>query len=213
MTKNFAITLSEYDRIFRVVHSVSEGLDDRVGASCLFYNTIGALLIENSLKVKAWPVMGAAFFRVNDATDTVLSFSAFDENDICISNPDAFHCWVETQDHVIDFTAPVYQKYFDKMGMGVKLPNKMFQKKKTTMSPSWRELYKEGDYFIQEDRPLTTSLRLKALETPAISDLANVCLYWFKRPPKKISESMSIMNDLGEVVEVNLATLPIIGSW
>jgi hypothetical protein len=75
MRKNFAITLSQYERIFRVVHSVSERLDDRAGASCLFYNTIGALLIESSLKVKASPEMGAAFFRVNDATDTVLSFS------------------------------------------------------------------------------------------------------------------------------------------
>jgi hypothetical protein len=157
--------------------------------------------------------MGAAFFRINDAADSVLSFAAINENGSCTSNPDAFHCWVETHDHVIDFTSPVYQKYFDKMGININLPNKMFQKRKIDMSSSWQELLREGDYFVQGDEKLTAYLCAKALKTPAIGDLANVCLHWFKRPPRKIEKSMGIMNDLGEMVEVNLSTMPLVGAW
>jgi hypothetical protein len=111
--------------------------------------------------------MGAAFFRINDAADSVLSFAAINENGSCTSNPDAFHCWVETHDHVIDFTSPVYQKYFDKMGININLPNKMFQKRKIDMSSSWQELLREGDYFVQGDEKLTAYLCAKALKTPA----------------------------------------------
>jgi hypothetical protein len=157
--------------------------------------------------------MGAAFFRVNDATDTVLSFSKIDEGGVCQSSAEAFHCWVETQYHVIDFTAPVYQKYFDKMKMNITLPSKMFQKKKDAMASSWQELYSEGDYFVYGDEGLTKHFYGKALETRAIEDLANICFRWFTPPPRKIEKSMKMMNDLGELIEVRLTTMPIVGVW
>ena len=73
-------------------------------------------LIERALKIPAKPVMGSAFILVDDPSDTVLSFSNVSQDGTFSSNSNAFHCWVETQEHIIDFTAPVYKKYFDKNG-------------------------------------------------------------------------------------------------
>lgn len=211
MTKNLVIKLLEYERLFQVIHSVSEKIDDRAGASCLFYNTIGAFLIESILKIPARPVMGSAFVLVDDPSDTVLSFSNVNEDGTFSSNNDAFHCWVETQEHVIDFTAPVYQKYFDKMGKTMTVPGKMFQKRKIDMSPSYQGFSKEGDYFMEGNESLTRDLLSR--QSPTISDLANICLLWYKSPPKKIDKSMTIQNDLGEIININLTSMRVYGAW
>jgi hypothetical protein len=213
MKNKLPITLSEFERVFRVVHSVSRSLDNRPGASCLFYNTVGALLLEKMLRVKARPVIGAAFFRVDDSTATVLSFAIVNDDGTCASTEDAFHCWVETENHIIDFTAPVYREYLEKVGLSQQLPRKMFQRKKADMAASYKDLLCEGDFYVQPNSELTKKSLEKALQSPAVVDLANVCLQWFVRPPKTIKESLAIMNDLQEVIQVRLTALSISGVW
>jgi len=208
-----AITLPEYERIFKVVHSVSSKLDDRQGASCLFYNTIGALLVEKGLGVKARPVMGAAFFRVDDVTNTALSFAFLNDDETCGSSEEAFHCWVETQHFIIDFTAPVYRKYLSGSPLGERLPRKMFQKRKNDMAASYRELRQEGHYYVRPNMEISRSLLSRGLEKPAFADLANVCMQWFVRPPKPIRNSFDIANDLGEVVHLELTPIQLSGAW
>ena len=211
MTGKFAIKLLEYERMFQVINSISEKLDDRDGASCLFYNTIGAFLIESVLKIKARPVIGAAFILVDNATDTVLCFSNIMSNNVAFSDKENFHCWVETQDHIIDFTAPVYQKYFDRMNNPLSVPRRMFQKRKCDMSPSYQTFSKEGDFFVQENIELTKSLLSK--QPPSVGDLADICCRWYKSPPKKIDKSMVIENDLGEIIAIDLTSIRISGGW
>lgn len=206
-----AIKLLEYERMFRVIHSVSEELDDRAGVNCMLYNTIGAFLIESTLKIKAKPVMGAAFVLVNNASDTILSFSKVSEGGEVTSDEDNFHCWVETQDHIIDFTAPVYQKYFDKMGSPIAVPNKMFQKRKSDMLSSYKTFSEDGDYFVQGNRNITKTLLSR--QSPALGDLADICLHWYKSPPRKMNESMTITNDLGEVSNISLTPVRVSGAW
>ena len=213
MKKKLSITLPEYERIFRVIHSVSRSFDDRPGASCLFYNTVGALMLEKALKVRARPVMGAAFFRVDDPTATVLSFAAMSDDGSCTSNEDAFHCWVETESHIIDFTAPAYREYLEKIGQRQQLPRKMFQRKKFDMAESHHHLRREGDYFVQANAELTRRSLEKSLQSHAVGDFANICLQWFVRPPKSIKDSLSVMNDLHEVVQVRLTPLSVSGAW
>jgi hypothetical protein len=207
------ITLPEYERVFRVVHSVSRSMDDRPGASCLFYNVVGALLLEKMLRVKARPVIGAAFFRVDDSTATALSFAILNDDGTCTSTEDAFHCWVETESHIVDFTAPVYREYLEKIGLSRQLPRKMFQRRKVDMASFHQDLLFEGDYYVQPNAELTKLSLENALKSPAVGDLANVCLQWFVRPPKAMKDTLSIMNDLQEVIQVRLTALSISGVW
>jgi hypothetical protein len=213
MKKRHAITLPEYERAFRIIHSVSRSLDDRPGASCLFYNTVGALLLEESLGIRALPVVGAAFFRLDDYLGTGLSFAKINDDGTCEGTEEHFHCWIETENHIIDFTAPVYREYLEKAGVKVDIPRKMFQKQKLEMSPSQQELRRSGDYFVVPNRHLSAVSLKKAQQSPAVGDLARVCLEWFKRPPKSIPNSLVIMNDLGEKTNIQLTKLAIVGAW
>ncbi|MHB0924934.1 MAG: DUF2026 family protein [Gallionellaceae bacterium] len=213
MKNKLPITLPEYERVFRVIHSVSRSLDDRPGASCLFYNTVGALLLEKMLRVKARPVMGAAFFRVDDPTATALSFAVLNDDGTCTSNEGAFHCWVETESHVVDFTAPMYREYLEKVGLCRQLPRKMFQRRKVDMAATHQNLLCEGDYYVQPNAELTKLSVEKMLLSPAVGDLANICLQWFARPQKTMKEPFSIRNDLQEVIQVRLTSLSITGVW
>ncbi|MCK2120674.1 DUF2026 family protein [Pseudomonas aeruginosa] len=208
-----AITLPEYNRIFQVVHSVSAALDDRPGASCLFYNTVGAFLLERSLGVQARPRMGAAFFRVDDATDTVLVFAERDETGGCVSTRNGFHCWVETENHIIDFTAPVYRRYLADIGGNIQLPRKMFQKPKSSMASSCDFLVDEGDYYVESNPELTMELMSKGAGSAAVGDLAEACLQWFKRPPKKMRSTLPLMDDRGRLTEIKLTGLSVVGVW
>ena len=157
--------------------------------------------------------MGAAFFRVDDESATALSFAQLNEDGSCEGTQERFHCWVETENHIVDFTAPVYREYLAKSGLNVDVPRKMFQREKLGMAQSHHDLQAEGDYFVVPNKQLTNQFLAKAMESPATSDLANVCLQWFKRPPKRIQPSLTMMNDLGELTNIELTTLPIVGAW
>lgn len=208
-----AITIPEYNRIFQVVHSVCSTLNDSSKASCLFYNTVGTYLLEQSLGVRARTKMGAAFFRVDDATETVLFFAERGEDGVCTSTRNGFHCWVETEDHIIDFTAPVYRRYLADIGSDIQLPRKMFQKSKGSMASSYNSLATEGDYYVEPNPELTLELMSIGMGNAAVGDLANACLQWFKRPPKKMRSTLPLMDDRGGLTEIKLTGLSAVGAW
>ena len=197
MSKKLLITLPEYERIFRVIHTVLRSTDTRSAPSCLFYNTVGAFMLEQALKVKARPLMGAAFIRLHDPTASVAAFAVLHEDGSCEGSQERFHCWVDTPTHVIDFTAPVYQQYADEANMQVKVPSKMFQRRKEEMAPSHHELFREGDFYMQPNLKLTQALMERGTGSVATGDLANVCMTWFRRPPKPIEPTMGMVNTEG----------------
>jgi len=210
------ITFQEYERIFRVLHSISRRLDNRLGVSCPFYNTAGAHLLESCLGISARPRMGSAFVRVDDATDTVMAFGVVSENGLeCDSNEHAFHCWIETSEHIVDFTAPVYSSYMERWPKEaqIDIPRKMFIKSKTNMALSHTDLRTEGDFYMQPNLALAQQLLQNALKSSAVGDLIVACQQWFVKPPKKMPTSLTLMNDLGAIIDVQLTKTRIIGAW
>ena len=55
------------------------------------------------------------------------------------------------------------------------------------MSSSYQAFSKEGDYFMEGNEGLTRDLLSR--QSPAVSDLANICLRWYKIASKKKSIS------------------------
>ncbi len=194
------------------MHSVSCSIGNTTGKACLFYNVIGALMLNKHLNKEARPVMGSAFVRVHDPSDTVLSYSHLGP-DGPVSNLEAFHCWIECEGYVIDFTAPVFRESLSEIGQLLPISRKMFQKPLSQMACSWTELHKEGDFWLMPNAELTSMLLQRFLAKPAPSDLANVCLQWFKRAPKKTPESLSMINDLGEITKMKLANIRLSAAW
>lgn len=121
--------LPEYEKIFQILHGISAFANDGEPPSCQFYNVTGALILSKLYGIEARPAMGAAFIKVDDASGDTLAFA--DNNfEKCNSNVEAFHCWIETPKHYIDFTAPVYGDYPNSRRM----PRRMFQKPCNSMS-------------------------------------------------------------------------------
>lgn len=206
------IPMRDYERIFRIVHSVSTSIGNIPGKACLFYNTVGAKMLEKNFKKKAQLRMGTGFIRVHDQPETVLSYCRIDDG-IPYSDVDGFHCWIQLDDHVIDFAAPVYHESAEKVGCKHSIPRKMFQKKMSTMAESGADLSSEGDYYFEPNIQLTKHLIEKMCRIPAIGDLADICQYWYKKIPKKIPKQLAMHNDLGEVTNIKLSKLQLTGVW
>lgn len=81
------------------------------------------------------------------------------------------------------------------------------------MSKSHMELIKEGDFYLEPNVALTQELLGRFSESMAASDLANICMHWFKKPPKQIKKSFQMINDLRELTDIELTTLSVTGVW
>jgi len=206
----FDITLKQYELIYKIVASVGKELSHGAGRSCQFYNVNGALILEEIFKVKAKPVMGAAFIRLTESGNT-LSFAGEVEGNF-YSSPQAFHCWVETESNIIEFTAPEYREALVQAGSDNKIKRNMFQKGKTSMSESPHEMINVGDFYFETNPALTHDLLTRMFEKPATQDLAKISLEWCKKSKKKLS-SFDIVNDLGEITFINPINHSVLGSW
>lgn len=206
------LTLKTYETMFRVLHVISASVGNETGRACLFYNVIGSNLIRHHLRRNAIPVMGAALFRVDDDTDSILTLAHM-EKDGPIGTPEAFHCWIECDGYAVDFTAPVFRESLANAGKTLPIPRKMFQRRSKDAASSWMDLRKEGDFWLRPSPELTMTLLDRFRATPAPSDLSNICLKWFQKPPKTTPQTFAMTNDLGEVTEMKLSPLRLSGGW
>ena len=207
----FDITLKQYEDIYKIVASVGKHFSHGAGRSCQFYNVNGAYLLQEVLKIKARPIMGAALFMLTENKD-VLSFAGEEDNNF-FSSPEAFHCWVETENNYIDFTAPEYREAAMEIKEKGNIPRKMFQKPKGSASENPYVLNNPGDFFLSENKELTASLLSKMASIPATQDFAYICCEWYKKLNKKKLQSFQIIDDLGEKTLINLKSSSIQGKW
>ncbi len=206
------IKSADYERIFRIVHSVSESVGNTIGRSCLFYNVVGAAILEAHYNVRAVPIVGSAFFLLHQSTSTVLSFSHFSAEGI-YSSSEAFHCWVQANGYAIDFSAPVYGESLTAAGSSLRIERRMFRKAMNRMATSHDSLAREGDFHLSPNPELTLEILRRASAKPATNDLAHVCMSWYRKPPRGIQSQFKMVNDLGEVTSISLTDLRVSGAW
>lgn len=198
----------DYDKIFRILNGVAAYANDGAPPSCLFYNVTGALIMSSIYKIEARPVLGAAFIKVNTNTGFTLAFADSDFES-CSSNIKAFHCWIETPTHIIDFTAPIYSEYPN----SAQLPKLMFQKHKSKMSHSYFELESAGDFFFKPNYQLTMDRLNASFQDNKFNDFSNIALDWSKNSTKRLLNQIKIQADDGEVIELNASKINLTGSW
>lgn len=201
------IPLKQYADIYRIVSSVGDKFAHGAGVSCQFYNVTGAIILSEVLKVKARPVMGAAFVMLREEDNFILSYAEIDGNEIS-SSSEGFHCWVETDEYYIDFTAPEYDSQVKQ-----NIPAKMFQKPKSSMATSPSALKKCGDFMFMSNDNLTNELLGRMLSRNDAKDLVYICSEWFKKNQKKAMSSFGIMDDRGEATTINLKRCAIESAW
>jgi len=202
------LKLKDYERIYKVVNSVvkNEGADPSI--CCIFFSAYGACILSKHYNLNAVPKAGLAAYHIGGNNDALV----FGEKHqgYFSGEGEAFHCWVEVDGWVIDFMAPA----FSELNGGKKsIPSKMLQKPLTEMAASVHELRKTGDFYL-ESTTKSTEKHLKILSTSmAYGDLANLCVQWFKKYPKKMPKTIIIGDNKGNQNSVSLTGNSIAGEW
>ncbi|HDR9473279.1 DUF2026 family protein [Burkholderia multivorans] len=205
------IPLRDYQRIFQVAHGIIREVGRDVSRSCLFFNMVGAHLIGRNYKTAARPVIGSAFYKL-ETTDKVLAV-ADEALDFQHSTHDGFHCWVEADDWILDFTAPLFPEMALHSGHVASCGRKMFQRHRKDMAGTFEELVSPGDFFLEPNPELTRELLSDNLRRNDVKDLLAIAALWFQRPPRKIESTMTITDDLGNVKALRLDAPLITGVW
>lgn len=203
------LTLPEYQKIFNILNAVVGYANKGGQPSCLFYNVTAAIILKDIYKIPARPVMGAAFIKADDHSDNVMAFAHPDVTNAS-SDKDHFHCWVQTERNLIDFTAPVYNDYPNTPNIKRRL---MFQKPFTAMNASPFELDKAGDFYLQPNLDLTNQLLLNGTESTKFQDFANIAAEWAKSSKKVLQKIMMIGADDGEIIRLKVSNVQLDGSW
>ena len=203
------LTLPEYNRIYEIIYSVLEGRANTPFA-CMFFAAAGALILNKHYKIPARAVAGA-FLLCADPAPSVISI-AKNEDGMVTSDRDGFHMWVQTETHVIDFMAPIFNEAIKGRGYPGTVPRKMFQRPLSSEAESIDELHAPGNYFTMPNIELTEELVDSLFDQPANVDLLNAVDRWFKKYPKKLDD-LSLLNDLGEVHRLTLSAPRISGAW
>ena len=206
------IPLLDYLRIHGVIRSVLDSVDPHTAHACMFFSVAGTAILREFYKKEAMQVAGAAFYLVNEQQRNVISFATLEEGQVQSSDT-AFHAWVQCDGYVIDFMAPIFPETCAAAGHPFIAPRRMFQKKWVDMAPSHEHLDREGDFHLVPTPGLTIDLRQSFLKKPAGADLVNVCLHWYKRPPKAILPELQMQNDLGEITKIRLGNVAVAGVW
>lgn len=206
------IPLLDYLRIHGVIRSVLDSVDAHTAHACMFFSVAGAAILREFYKKEAMQVAGAAFYLVNEQQRNVISFATVEEGQVQSSDT-AFHAWVQCDGYVIDFMAPIFPETCAAGGHPFIAPRRMFQKKWVDMAPSHEHLGREGDFHLVPNSGLTINLRQSFLKKPAGADLVNICLHWYRRPPKSILPELQMQNDLGEITRIRLGNATVAGVW
>ena len=209
--------MPDYVRIFRVMRAVIERLDANSNEASLFFTMTGAAILRHFYKKEARVLVGAAFFLVEQKSHSVLSFRKSADGEIekimVDSDRENFHCWLECEGQIIDFQALVFPEALARLGSDVRIPRKMFQQQKAAMSSSHKSLEAIGDFYLQPNIALTNELVRAFFASPLQMDLLRGCMKWFTRPPKKISNGVSMQDSEGAIYEMALADIDVVGAW
>lgn len=205
------LPFADYCRIFRVIYSVLDGRA-HTHRACVFFAVAGAIILRQHYRLKALPVAGAAAYMVDSDTSLVATFGKI-EDGMLVSSAEAFHCWVQCDGYAIDFMAPVFRENLQAAGISSAIARKMFQHRLVEMAESSAELDSDGAFSLFPSSERTQAM-IENFEAKASSgDLADVCSSWYRRPPKRIAETLNMANDLGKIECLTLHGPEVSGVW
>lgn len=211
MTK-FLLPLSEYNRIYQVAHGVLNGVPEATAEkACLFFAAFGGYVLNQQYKISARIVGGAYGFCLSDAPDVAL-FGRL-ENGQLLSGPNAFHMWLQTETHIIDFMAPIYREAFAEGSPPSELPRKMMQRKLADETGSLDGFAHAGDFRYFPDADLTDELLDSFLNKQVNEDLLRVAMAWYGKRRDKQKSSFEMRDEKGGAIRLSLANTVATGSW
>jgi hypothetical protein len=204
----FQIPMSDYNRIYQVAHGVTQTFGGSE-KGCIFFACFGSMMLNKHYKIPARVVAGGFALCINDKPE-VAFFGEIQGNRVATS-ADAFHMWVQTETHIIDFMAPIFPEAFASQSQAV--PRKMLQRPFASEAADLNTLTSPGDFFTLPDPDLTESLVDNFLGRVSSSDLLSVAEAWFGNPRRPQKRSVQMADSTGETYNLSHPATTAIGSW
>jgi len=206
------IPLPDYQRIFRVLHSVFTGAGVNTAHRGLFFSVAGAHLIEQFYKKRCQPVAGAAFYKVDDGAEAI-SFADRAAPDDMLSSAEGFHCWTFCEGHIIDFMAPLFRESLRDSGVAASCSRKMFQKSLPSMADSPLLMQAPGDFYLLPNVELTRQILAEFISNEENKRAVSMCAHWYKKPPKDLPRQVSLQGSDGSATRLTLSDMSLTGAW
>lgn len=179
--------------------------------ACIFFACLGALVLNKHYGIPA-KVVGGGFALCVDATPQVAFFGQQDGGRLSTSHR-AFHMWVQTETHIIDFMAPIYAEAFADARQSLAVPRKMFQRAIETEATTPDDVVRPGDFFTLPDPGLTESLVNANLARAANTDLLRVADVWYGTRRRRQRSTLQMGDDDGDTYDLVLPRSVATGSW
>ena len=202
--KRQPLTLPQYERIFRTIHGILLNEECDPSKSCMYFALMGAFIVQQHHRLNANPRAGAAAYNFGLPGNSVLAFGRSEDGKL-ISDDNAFHFWIEVDDWVIDFAAPLFQ--------AANVQPKMFQKTKSSLAPNPNELDEPGSFVHATNPGLTNSLLQHFQSLPMNADLVNIGTNWYRPPPKTMTPFIQVSDSHGKMSQVRLSPVTLVGAW
>lgn len=206
------ITLGEYERIYKVINTLVINESGDPAYACILFSAFGSYILEKHHKIKTHFKAGLAAYHVGADNDAIV-FGEFNSDGELTGREGAFHCWLETDEWAIDFMAPSFPELYKKFGKPLSIPSYMFQKPLSKMATSIEELKTSGDFYLESDPASVLDKMSVVASRQAYADLAEICVQWYQRPPKKMQKSIKILDQNGKDMSTSLKGNTVVGAW
>jgi hypothetical protein len=204
------LSLLDYQRIYQVIFSVLEASEVAVThRACIFFAIVGAKILREHYNIPATISAGCMALMVDESRANVVIYGR-NENGHFVNDKNAFHAWVECNGWLIDFMSPIMGISLQHDGIRWPVPRRMLQKSLEDQKITLGEVQHIGEFFVSHDHALTESL----IEDQSVQffDLMNVCLAWYRRPPKPLKD-IGLADSHGPTKKLVLRAPSIDGVW
>ena len=202
---------THYQQIFRTIYTLLSHEKADLNASCVAFNVIGAVLLNQFYGINARPVAGIAAYCIHSNPRSVVVFAS-EEGEHLVPSDGGFHCWIETDEWVIDFTTPllplmVKDRNFPDPGA------KMMQRRISTAKAGPGDLVNAGDFFVHPSQEFTQFTLTEFSKVPFHRDLISICQRWYEKPPRQMKQVIGIANQSGDISRVTFSRFQVVGEW
>lgn len=173
------LTAAEYSRMVGIISAVIEASGSNPARGCVSFAVAGSWILRQVHGKNAYPVAGAAFYRVDDRTGFTMAYGHYLQGEV-ISDESAFHSWIVCEGQVIDLAAPLVPDNLAHSGRPEVVPRRMLQRAHTDMAESPAHLMQEGDFYLEPNLQLSEKLFSIFLNDPTYLALAEVCADWYE---------------------------------
>lgn len=211
MSNRPLLPLPDYERIYQVVYSVLEATASaRTHRACSFFASVGVLILREHYGLKATLSMGSMALMVDEKKANVVVYGR-EEAGEWVYDSSGFHAWVECDGWLIDFMAPIMGDALKEDGHPLSVPRKMLQKRLVDAKPHPHAVQHEGEFFYASDPAIANDVLDS--QGAMFEDLVNVCLQWFRKPPKSLPPIALGGTDLKSPKPLVLRAPTIVGAW